>query len=139
MGIKRRNTIHFTEKRGTNSLRIKASSTTCNVQSNPMVNPPSKLVCITTGIDHKSGLIRASDLQQNLQQTCTFRLRSCFGCASASFISSYLTSINHFHTNTYKPPFRTVDLKVAGSSPAGRGSKAFGPQQMYVSQQTCRF
>lgn len=46
----------------------------------------------------KKGLIRATDLQQ----TSIFRLLLRFGCASASIISLYLTSINVFRTNTYK-------------------------------------
>ena len=47
-------------------------------------------------------LIRASDLQQRLQQTCAFGLLLGYGCASASIISPLLTSISVFLTIAYK-------------------------------------
>ena len=54
----------------------------------------------------RNGLIRVDNLQQNLQQTCAFRLLLRHGCASASIISLYLTVVNHLLTNTYKTPER---------------------------------
>jgi hypothetical protein len=65
----------------------------------------------------KRRLIRAGDLQQYLQQTCSFRLLLGYGCASAGIISPYLTSINHLFTSTYKRDNRTVDPKVGDPSP----------------------
>ena len=65
------------------------------------------------------GLIQTGDLQQNLQQICTFMLLLGYGCASVSIISSYLTSIKHLFTITYKLRFRTVDPKVVSSSLIG--------------------
>jgi len=59
------------------------------------------------------------DLQQNLQRRCASALRLSFGCASASTLSPYLTSIKRLFTNTYKRRLRTVDPKVEGSSPFG--------------------
>jgi len=59
------------------------------------------------------------DLQQDLQQTCASGLLLGFGRASASILSPYFTSIKHLLKNTYKPPARTVDPKVEGSSPFG--------------------
>ncbi|MBA7641829.1 hypothetical protein ES703_49514 [subsurface metagenome] len=41
-------------------------------------------------------------MQQNLQQTCTFRLLLGYCCASVSIISLYLAIVNHLFTNTYK-------------------------------------
>jgi len=67
----------------------------------------------------KYGLTRAYDLQQNLQQACTFRLLSRYCYATASIISSFLAIINLVFTNTYKTLVRTVDPKVEGSSPFG--------------------
>ena len=49
--------------------------------------------------------------QQSAQQLRSFRLLSRFGCASASIISSFLATINHLLTNTYKSTFHTVDPK----------------------------
>jgi len=69
-----------------------------------------------TGTD---GSIRAGRLQQNLQQTCASALRLGFGCASASILSPYLTSIKRLSTSTYKRRLRTVDPKVEGSRPFG--------------------
>ena len=40
-----------------------------------------------------------------------YRLLSCFSCASASIISSFLLIIHHLLTNTYKPTSQTVDPK----------------------------
>jgi len=36
-----------------------------------------------------TGLLRAADLQSNLQQTCTFKLLLGFGCTSANIISPF--------------------------------------------------
>ena len=69
--------------------------------------------------DQDLGQSEPVDLQQNLQQTCAFGLLLGFGCASASILSPYFTSIKHLFTNTYKPLARTVDPKVVGSSPIG--------------------
>jgi len=46
------------------------------------------------------------ELHQNLHQRCTVGSRLGFGCFSASFISSFLTIINHLLTNTYKTLIR---------------------------------
>ena len=51
---------------------------------------------------HQGRLIRAADLQQHLQQSRTFGLLCRYGCASASIISPYCASVNHFGTIGYK-------------------------------------
>jgi hypothetical protein len=63
-------------------------------------------------------LIRVVDLQQNLQQACTFRLLFGFGYASISIISLLLSTINDLHTTTYKHLIGTENPCVAGSTPA---------------------
>ena len=66
------------------------------------------------------------DLQHFLQQPRAFRLRLGYGCASVSILSLYSTSIKRLFTNTYKPPDRTVDPKVEGSSPFGLVAQSAG-------------
>jgi len=85
------------------------------VDHEPSIYHPCKMKDDISLCKEYFGLIRASDLQQ----TCTFRLRSGFGYASASIISFYLTIINHLFTNTYKSGLQTVDPKVARSSRVG--------------------
>ena len=68
---------------------------------------------------NKKGLIRASNLQQNLQQQRSFRLRLRYCCATVSIISSYLTVINVFHTIPYKPKYGSPGPKVVSSSLTG--------------------
>ena len=60
----------------------------------------------------KDGLIRAGDLQQNLQQIGAFELLSRFGHASASIISRYVTSISGFFQRTYKREKRPTNPVV---------------------------
>jgi hypothetical protein len=73
-------------------------------------------------------------LHQNLHQIYSMRLRFGFGCASASIISSYLTSISHLLTSTYKRENRTVDPKVVGSSPIGLVDVSLGLSSSYAWQ-----
>ena len=79
------------------------------------------------------GLIRASDLQQ----TCTFRLLSSFGYASASIISLYLTSINRLFINTYKSRNRTHNPLVVGSNPTGPIAERFTLKQLTTHFLSC--
>ena len=51
-------------------------------------------------------LIRAGDLQQYLQQTCSLGLLLGYGCASVSIISPFSAIINRLVTNTYRTHFR---------------------------------
>lgn len=60
----------------------------------------------------KNRLIRVLNLQQNLQQTCSFELRLCYCCDSVSIVSLYLTVISRLTTNTYKTAKRIIDPKV---------------------------
>jgi hypothetical protein len=86
------------------------------------------LMIVDSGI--KFGLIRAIDLQQNLQQTCSFELLLRFGCASVSIITLYLTSINPLFTNTYKHGFGTHNPLVEGSIPSGPICNPFIPMDL---------
>jgi len=55
--------------------------------------------------------------QQNAQPSRAFGHLLCIAWRASSIASSYLTSINHFSTNTYNTLFQIVDPKVEGSSP----------------------
>ena len=79
----------------------------------------------------RNGLIRAGDLQENLQQACTFGLLLRFGCASVSIISSYLPSIRYLFIYTCKPACRTSNPKVAGSSPTGCAFNLFHAKNLH--------
>ena len=65
-----------------------------------------------------------SDLQQNLQQRCSFGSRLALGCLSVGIVSPKLTVINHFITITYNATHRSTEPKVTGSNPVGRALNA---------------
>ena len=67
----------------------------------------------------------SSGAQQSAQQRCTFGLLFNFVSSTSGLISPFMASINGFGTKTYKWLGRTSNPKVAGSSRAGRASKAF--------------
>ena len=64
------------------------------------------------------------DLQQNLQQVRTFGARLALCCISASFISHYLTSINHLFTILYR---HSIQIKYLLATP-----EIFGMSNIYI-------